>query len=274
MITKEEYRTWYSRRDVQFEIIKFSQDRELFLLSKTDPKTSVRCLKAHNVQQFDIIMGDTSAVDNLYNVYASVARYSSPPHLHCYVAKRDAKGFRADHSRYMNGYDFVIDIDAPDHEPLSIDFAKMTLIDIMDLYDKYDVPYEVRFTGKGFHVIVPSWAIDREGYADNFRLFDPKSRFNLLAKVAKSLNIQVSELIDTGIYDSRRVVKIPYTLSLYEDRCLVCMPLFSRQEAETFTLAKYDYKNWMKTSVRGKGTFMFNKDGSFKRFGADYYGIR
>ena len=81
--------------------------------------------------------------------------------------------------------------------------------------------------------------------------------------LGKVLHDEHSELVDWKIADSRRVIKLPYSLVFYEGVRYVCMPLKSREDVENFRLEDFKSMNIDPYSLRYRGTKMFNKASSY-----------
>jgi hypothetical protein len=252
--------SWYDIAPVKFEIIKFLYYREFALIDKKDSAKTIRMLKCHSVQHLDFILKNWIKIrqqDKLVNLYYSLAKYQyGIPNQTPKLAERDNSYWNRNHWRQMEGYDFLIDIDAGDHS--EIDWAKESMITICDFFDELIVPYELRFSGCGFHIIIP------------FRYLPPLSRdpyekeniYQLLAWVARHLYETKSEMIDTGIYDSRRICKVPYSLAVYDGQLYTCKPIITTTERNYFNLENYKAENQSPETFRGRGTFVFNKNGS------------
>jgi len=156
-----------------------------------------------------------------YNLYSSVARYDFSrlnsehkiPPFSFNLEKRKKQGelFNKINDEYVFGYDFVLDFDVKESYEKTYNDVKL----IKNQYDVYGVPYILRFTGSGFHIIVPykylpDW--DIVSYPDKLR------------KIALSLkNIYDINSLDLGIYDLRRVIKTAYSVDMKTG--YVCLPL-------------------------------------------------
>lgn len=272
--------TWYMKRpDVAFEIIKFLYNREFALIvpswvtDKALHHRSTRTLRAHNVQSFQYLLGaglrmfrglgQYQEISTPYNFYASLARYQNGiPLQKLNFSERDNSEWKEKHLGQMTSFDFLIDIDAGEHSDM--EYAQYSANGIIDYFDREDVPYELRFSGKGFHIIVPF-----EHFGLNHSVFtdEKNSIFRTYAKIAKCLRKDYSDMIDMGIYDSRRVCKLPYTWALYEDTAYLCVPFLSKAGFMEFKLDDYRFLDKLETApqcfnIRGRGTKVFNSSGS------------
>jgi hypothetical protein len=163
----------------------------------------------------------------------------------------------------MDGYDFLIDVDAGDFE--DIDGAYQSTREIISFFDFKDIPYEIRFSGKGFHLIIPHnyFSLFNVNYTIMFNLKEEKNVYQLYSKIAKKLSDRFSEMIDLKIYDSRRVCKIPFSLALYKERIYVCYPFTTIEEFDDFRLINFELWNFNKPIRQEKRT-VFNADGNIK----------
>ena len=276
---KDLVRKYYYRLDVQYEIVKQLKNRESAILIpswETNPnikKKSVRNLKIHSVQYFQIAIKKlnyiTSQVLELFNLYNSVGVYrTGVPFTELYLGDRDCSDWNKNHHKEMVAYDFFLDIDAGSHG--DIGHALKSCVMICDYLTVLDCPFSVRFSGKGFHLIIPHQYFDKQ-----FNDFDPvsdNSIYKLYVKIAKYLSDKFSEMIDLSIYDSRRVCKVAYSLSHYVQKTYVCWSFNNLNELETFELENYNLINMIDKNIRDRGINIFNKDGDTKKLIKEVWG--
>lgn len=259
---------WYNTASVKFEIIKFLRNREMALLVPSwikDKETRIRCirmLKCHSVQHYDYILNKGLRIfekQTPYNFYYSLAKYKDGiPNqtFNLWEKKKNNLSWNEIHFNRMVAYDFLIDIDAGSHEDIYFAFDSTKLIKAY--FDMLNVPYELRFSGMGFHFIIPYLYLP-------YHSMIPKADSNLywfLCLIAKKLKAKFSEMIDVNIYDSRRVCKIPYSLGIYENGLYVCYPFATSDEFEKFRLRDYVPSNFDVDIIRGKNRKVFNDCGS------------
>ena len=256
---------WYSLASVKFEMIKHLYNREFALLIPrfvSDPdirKRSVRTLKAHNVQGLDFNLKATNMFkkETPYCFYYSMAKYNNGlPNQILNFVTRDNTEWTKTHYKSMISYDYLIDIDAPDFNDMQ--FAYESALNIKELFDKLNVPYELRFSGLGFHFIIPY------KYLPQDLILNPREENNLyqfLSNLTKLIFKECSEMVDKNIYDSRRLCKIPYSLALYKNDAFVCSPILNNAEFDNFELEKYNINNYP-FMIEKRGTHLFNKEGS------------
>lgn len=251
--TAELLRNWYKRSDVKFQLIKYTFNREFALLVPSFigdikdvnsfgellyKKYSIRMLKCHNVQHLDYILDRGIRMFEKkipFNFYYSLARYNNGiPNQTFNLALRYNEEWAKMHFKEMIAYDFLIDVDSGTHE--DIDFAHDTTKKIIDYLNELNVPYELRFSGMGFHIVIPYI------YFKGDLSFNPQEEniYQLYSRIAKMLKSKFSDMLDTGIYDSRRVCKIPYSLALYEDNIYMCSPINYREVFDNFFLCDYE----------------------------------
>ena len=256
---------WYNLISVKFEMIKYLYKREFalivprFIEDIEIKRRSVRTLKVHSVQHLDFNLKCTDMFlkKTPYNFYYSMATFQDGiPNQNLNFAQRDNTDWNKNCYKEISGYDYLIDIDAPDFNDLQI--AYESAIDLKKLFDKLNVPYELRFSGMGFHFIIPY------KYLPQNLTLNPHEKDNLyhfLSKLTKYLYERYSELNDMSIYDSRRVCKMPYSLALYDNDAFVCSPFLSDNEFENFKL--YNYRpNKYPFDIKQRGTKIFNENGN------------
>lgn len=263
-----EMNTWYNLSTVKFQLIKSTMNREMAVLSpKWDnrPDTSIRMLKCHSVQHFDYITKEGIRMWERmipYNFYYSLAKYRNGiPNQTFNLAERDNSAWKENHISEMSSYDFLLDIDSPSFE--EIDSAYYSAARITELFDSQNVPYQVRFSGKGFHIIIPYEYFHSRFLQANqpFNSNSPDNVYRFYISIAKALSGMISEMIDLKIYDSRRIVKIPFSLSLYKDAINVCYPFQTRAEFGLFDIKIFELSNFSH-DVRGNSQPIFNEHGN------------
>ncbi|HUV85300.1 MAG TPA: hypothetical protein VMV86_06280 [Methanosarcinales archaeon] len=256
---KEVY-DWYKLPAVKFEIIKFLKNREMCIINKEVSAKTVRMLKCHSVQHFDFINNTMIKVEEqntLYNYYYSLARYiRGIPDQSPNLKERDNSKWTAEHHFEMEAYDLLIDIDGEfEYMDSAFDSAK----EIKAFFDKCNMPYELRFSGCGFHFIVP-YELIGVGFSLNPK--DENNVYNLYYKIARFLFDNYSEMVDFSIYDSRRITKIPYSIAIYNEGNFMCYPFISELDFNEFNLDRMRISNIDKNLIRGRGVKLFNSQGN------------
>ena len=244
------YIQWYKQQAIKYAIISHTHNREMMVISKHTPNRTTRMLKCHKTQHFDLIwklMLNTEYFKTWYSVYYSLAEYKRgiPNQEMCMI--RDNKSWDKLHCRDMIHYTHVIDIDADTNElKYALESAIRVVLKLGDC--------DVYFSGRGFH-IYPK--IDIKGS------FMPEDNDNIYKKhyqIAYDLHHTLSEQVDTSIYDSRRVIKCPFTLAIYpdDDNLYICKPVPD--------LKKFDIKDYILTEENFKDNVALAKDYSMRRF--------
>lgn len=220
---------WYVFRDVKYKIINYLQNREFCMLSPKHIRgVNDRMMRVHNVQSFDfmlkfhdVLFGKKKSLNQYYSLakYQKGIPYRNPKSPYSEQSKEFSEWLE-NHWEQMVAYDFVLDIDAHDHKYINDAYRSSVLI--KDFFDKREIPYELRFSGCGFHFIVH---YENFSNVDGFDFGKEKNIYNQYKRLAKKLNKKFSNMIDETIYDSRRVIKIPYSIVFYQDEKYLCLPL-------------------------------------------------
>jgi hypothetical protein len=174
------------------------------------------------------------------------------------------------HYKSITEYDFYIDIDAPDDEEgiywsLVIDSVKGILSDL----DKKNVPYSLYFSGNGYHIKVK---YDKEVFGVEFDGFSEKMTvYKLMQGMAQKYYDEVSELVDLKIYDSRRIIKVPYSMVVYPysaetKKIYIALPINDIMMLDTYSrddycLSKEKVLEYLKAYPEDT---IYNKDGDVK----------
>jgi len=268
--------SWYKTPAVKFELIKSLYNREFALLvprmyDKLSYR-SVRTLKVHSVQHLDFNLKATDMFkfNTPYNFYYSLAKFKNGiPNQTLNFQERNNDDWKENYYKEMVSYDWLIDIDAGDFDDLK--FAYHSARNVKGLFDKLNVPYELRYSGMGFHFIVPYKFLPKN------LTFNPHSEeltiYKFLKNLTKCIADDYSDLIDLNVFDSRRVCKLPYSLAIYENDAFVCHPFLSDEEFKNFkvkgvvmygSLYKLRPENY-KYQVQNRGTRLFNSDGNISK---------
>ena len=251
-------RMYYKDYNVMYRLIRSLQNREFALLvpSWRDPmefKRNTRSLKAHNFQSMKFLFDyyKITRGQRIYNLYYSLAEYKDgiPKFT---LTDRDTKDWVINQWKEMVKFDFVLDIDAGDYEDMK--YTTVSMQEIHTFLDLCRCPHEIIFSGQGFHIIIDGSQFDYLG--KNFNPYDKKnSIFSFHRELAVKFYDRFCEMIDLNIYDSRRLLKIPYSLAVYKDSVQICRPLLSNDAVYDF-----DYDPTIKYVTPGSqsGRFIFN----------------
>ena len=132
---------------------------------------------------------------------------------------------------------------------------------IVKLLDTWNVPYSLIFSGCGFHIIIPYEYF--KNYKYSFNPKEPNNIYKQFHKIAKYFYDMYSEMVDLGIYDSKRLCKIPYTLSHYLNRSYVSWAYNDLEEFNKFVLNDFELKNFIgNNNIRNRLVHVFNKNGN------------
>jgi len=204
--------------------------------------------------------------DKYYNLYYSLGKYrNGVPLKKMQVNYEENLHWNEVYWKYMTSYDFVLDIDSDTHE--NINYAHEDTVLVHEFLNTLSIPHEVRFSGKGFHLVIPHKYFSPENLSFNPMDTDKQPYTDLYYRLSERFSDTFTEFVDTSIYDFRRVLKIPYTLACYEDpEMYVCWSFRSTQELKNFKLENYrltlDNVHKFAQNIKGRGTFLFNKKGN------------
>lgn len=117
--------------------------------------------------------------------------------------------------QYMVGYDFAIDIDNKKNIMKSWEDANI----IKKLFDYKQIPYSIKFSGsRGFHFLIPYRYVSKRYKVINL----PDLFSDVVRGIVNEFNLKN---VDETIYDSRRVLKLAYSV----DGNNVVLPLTDEQ---------------------------------------------
>lgn len=233
---------WYARLDVVYELCFNSfVRRECAVLTPKIFKeqcrlTGVRYLRILSAKGFDYAMNQMVKYKQFecpLNIYYSLARYKKGlPQMSC-ILKLRGKEIEQWNERYVNeieAYDCLIDFDADSHQEM--DIAKESARNVITFLDAKNIPYHLRFSGMGYHIIIPHEAFLCVPHHFNPYENNDENIYRIYNNITQFFHDEFSEMVDVGLHDSRRVVKAPYSLALYDDGAFVCWEFHSREEFE------------------------------------------
>ena len=250
--------SWYKQIGIRYEIVRYLHNREFSVINKATNER-IPMLKCHNVQNFDFLVNHSIKMEEhneVWNLYYSIAKYANGiPNQHWlrYKNKEINDAWKLNHFEQMIEYTFFLDIDCNSHD--EIDYAYESAKDIKSWMDNNKWKYELRFSGCGFHFIVPGLFKEKS--------FNPKEKDSVYynhIKLAKFFHNDFSELIDSTIYDSRRLCKVPYSLAYYPkiDKAYLCFPFHSDEQFSIFHLRFLDASNLLAAIYQKRGDYIFN----------------
>jgi len=283
IIDKAFYKKWYYLLSNQYNMFQYVHNREFMLKSVQNLSCTTRHLQVRSVQSFQWwykrieTLDDDKSVRDYFNKYYSLATFEPFPLT---LEEQNAFGrgrreavkehFTHGWSKYLKDFDFLIDIDAP-----TIDFIMIAYSDALKIaryLDLHDCPYSFRYSGKGFHVLIPN-VITQLRKQDQFPLLDtlidvksPQSLMKLYAKFLNKLKFIFSDFVDDTIADFRRVTKIPYSLAIYQGtkgiHGYVCFE-FQKDEIDSFTKKLINPQEWLvDNKLFKRKSYVFNEGGS------------
>ena len=104
-------------------------------------------------------------------------------------------------------YDFAIDIDSQRKDGIITD-AIGCAKEVKKIYDQYQLPYSLRFSGsKGFHFVILGKFIPIKNITKRI-----KSINSVTQTIKETISKEYKDCVDDSIADDRRVLKMPYTL--------------------------------------------------------------
>jgi hypothetical protein len=220
------YKVWYSDDRVLYEIVKQLKGREAtFIGYSTDKKKEYifRCIKAHSI---DYLKSNFNAFsfyssNRVYNIYRSVALLKDMPMFSFNMEKRmeQQKEFNKEFTKYVQGFDFVVDFDGDD---LEYDVVWQHVNIVRQLFSDGGVPFIIKTSSaNGFHIEVPDFAMAGD--------IDEKLMFGMrLMRNVKQL-FQLSS-VDMSIYNLRRIFKVAYSYDIRTHK--IAMPLTDKEFQE------------------------------------------
>jgi hypothetical protein len=212
-------RFWYSQTYILLEIAKLLSHRELVFLEKPNPSIidrkpkTIRCCCGYTIDLIKSNFNSFRVLDYPYvNLYYSLMTLDKMPLFSFSPSVRSqsyVEWTNGAYKEHYTGYTFALDFDGD-----TIEEARQDMLKVKRLYDQYKIPHHVTFSGsRGFHLVV------------DYRWLPqlPESKIvpflGELATMMKEIDNIPS--LDDSIFDSRRVLKVPYSF----DRGNIVLPL-------------------------------------------------
>ena len=239
---------WYDQSNVIFEMFFLALRRREFvvltpkMLKNFSSFAGIRCLSCVSTDGLKFNLHNIKYVqeNNPVQLYYSLTTYEKGlPRFNNVFRFRttQVEEWKKEHHKHIISYDMLIDIDSPDIS--SMDTAKEDCYKIMNVLSQHGLKYYVRFSGMGYHIIVPHECFAHLNYHFNPHNDIENSIYILFNDITEWLHDTVSEFVDTGLHDSRRITKVPYSLAMYQNGTFVCWPFKTRQE-----FIKHNYKDY------------------------------
>lgn len=217
---------FYMFLPILWEMFKCLHDRELAFLSAkgVEPKRAYRFYWANSFDAMKSHFKFVSLDEILLNVYTSVAKLKMPLPIFTYklaIRRIDSeyKEFNKNFKNYVKGYSAFFDMDGKTKvgEEYVVDMKKCYEESkrLKQIFDDYKLPYFIQPSSfSGFHFVIPAEYIDLDSI-DNLLY-----KLNIVIQRVKS--DYGFEMLDSGVIDSKRLMKCPYSISC--DGCVI-LPL-------------------------------------------------
>jgi len=265
---------WYNRSYVLYEMLYCGLfDREVAFMKpkhhrEKNKQTMYRYMKVFKPHGFTYALNsiiDFKGNNLVLNVYSSISKYENGiPDFgnNIYMRKKDTDEWNARRHEDFSSYDVFIDVDAPNFG--FVKEAKQDVMKIMKLLDSFSMPYYLRFSGCGYHIIIPYTYMKDLGLHFDPHLVNGRSVYEVFDAISEWLCNNITELVDTGLHDCVRVSKVPYSLTFYPEGVFVCWPFKTKQEFYLHTPGDYKLNAALgfagEQKIYRRGQTLFNKD--------------
>jgi hypothetical protein len=176
----------------------------------------------------------------LVNLYYSLAKYEDGlPFMNLDVIERkpQVEEWKKTHYSQMTSFDFLIDIDA---RPLNnIYFALHDAKLIKRIFDRLAVPYSFRYSGSGFHIIIPGEAMPKL----SLNPLDDSSIYKFQNEILELIDKKITGMVDLTTWDSRQLCKIPYTIAFLEEGNYLSYEFRDNESIKNFFIEDFDLSN-------------------------------
>lgn len=255
---------WYNLQTVKYKLKDYTYNREVAFI-EIPSRNIIRKRRIHNMKGFEVYIKSLHIdLGRKYNMYYSLAKYKNGVPYGSLNFSKDKDNptlnyfWKVKYYQEMESYDFLLDIDADSQK--EIGYAYYSAKQIKILLDKFNVPYYLRFSGCGFHFIIPYKFFPQL----SFDPFDNTNIYLCYKQIAQKIKSKFSHMIDLGIYDSKRLVKIPYSLAFYDNEYFLSVPFNNDNEFDNFKLENMKPNNYYKYLELRKEK-LFNEQGNLNK---------
>lgn len=241
----EDYMEYYGDMHLHYLIALPCRLREFSVLASSYEerrKKNMRNLVCHRPQDFQFFWRYLKIVEGEYfmNFYHSVARYEHGVPTSKLV-DRDLTEWNLTCFKHIIDYPFLVDIDAENHEEMSLAHQATKEI-LIDMLSKGWNGIFIMTSGMGFHILARMKDVTKN------RNFIPDTEGNIYEEYKQLATVyhnEVSSMVDLKIYDHRRLMKCPYSLAVYDDSMIVAHPFTSIEEFLSFDIDDYKIPNYI-----------------------------
>lgn len=240
---------WYDKIDVMYELVKNLKNKETVFLQPYDTynKNIKWGIKAFTIIFLQMAMKRWKFIDKYYNMYYTIANYTYIPTFNYIPEKRYAQTqmWLRKHTEYIKNFDYVLDFDMrTTAKNIKRTKAYKECKQIKKLFDDYSMPYNICFSGGGWHIRIKGDFMEKI-------VPERDKALNIYRNVTISLKEMFNaSTLDITIYDNRRIWKSEYSIDT--SRGIVLIPL-TDEEFENFKKEDYELKNIINIKVFKKG---------------------
>ena len=280
------YEMYYKKYSVLYELLRQLKNREFSMLSKIKPEASIRKILITTAQSITFWFQNLKATSKLYNMYTSLATYrDGVPFRSGNLSTGIDNNFWDDPTSYFTGYDLLIDIDQNSNKTIDLNHGIETTQMIKDELTRLNCPFEMIFSGRGFHFVIPysAFAENSEIQKTTFEPYKENSIYSIYFRINKGLHDTFSEMIDYNLSDSMRIRKMPFSLAVYKwkqdlygNYITMCFPFKNEDVWGSFKqhpkeMIKPSY--WNTNKIFKHGVALFNSNGNANQLLKEYGGV-
>lgn len=234
----KERENYYSHTFVRFEILKQLRGKEFACLDKIEHKGNIRYMNALNYDYLLLYFAKLRLVTRNLTFYHSVANLKNLPRINFNLKTRmkedDYINFDKNFEQNMTGFDFFLDFDCKENFEIGYKEVK----EFKSVLEELQVPYYIlNSSARGFHIVIPTEFFNEENIPENVKLFN---------KIGNNIKIIYGfESLDTSIWDSHRLKKLPYS---YVEDGTIALPL-NDDQFNNYSIEKVKCKNVLKNVI-------------------------
>lgn len=244
----EKYASYYEQALIGDQIASLGRKREFAFLAagnETRKMFNQRVNRLESIRDYDFWINQRIGIRKnrcKVNLYIGLPIYDHgiPSFAWDENRKENKHKWIKDSPNHIVRYDFLIDIDAEEHEEIYLALIDCKKCLIKCLEKKWN-NIIVTFSGMGFHIIIPMKEVTQN------RNFIPNTKENIYLeykKLAQQFHDDCSLRVDLNIFDYMRLMKCPYTIAHYENTAYIAHTFECIEELNDFDLRYFNIMNY------------------------------
>jgi len=223
-MNKDYIRKYYSDLNTLIKMSQYARFREVAFLSRSKKFPNIRYLRGGYPKNWEGLFHHTKFFNTDYSIYITTCFYDTYPFFSFFGnRKEEITEWKKEELKHLKGQDFLLDIDVKSDSRKDkniCDLIQKVKEYHRGLKDETKFPYQLRYSGRGLHLIIPYHYFKSLGHTlnphENNNLYDFYMELSIDFK--HSLGIKD---IDLSVNTCGRLHKLPFSLANYDGDCRI-----------------------------------------------------